>query len=122
MVLHVKAHACGTFFEMLSTRSRIEIVRSLHRREKSVGEICESVGTDRTNVSHQLRLLRECGFVFVRREGKKKIYSLNSETVKPILDLAEKHVERYCKLRLAKKASCSLRSFTERKRRQPGHV
>jgi DNA-binding transcriptional ArsR family regulator len=110
MVIHVNVHPCGTFFDMLSTRSRIEIIRSLHRGEKSVGEICKSVGTDRTNVSHQLRLLRECGFVFARREGKKKIYSLNSETVKPILDLAEKHVEKYCKLKLARKPPCSARS------------
>ena len=106
----MSVHPCGTFFEMLSTKSRIQIIRSLNRGEKSVGEICKSVGTDRTNVSHQLRLLRECGFVFARREGKKKIYSLNSETVKPILDLAERHVEKYCKSRLAGKAPCSARS------------
>ncbi len=109
MMVHMNTHPCGTFFDMLSTKSRIEIIRSLHRGEKSVGEICKSVKTDRTNVSHQLRLLRECGFVFVRREGKKKIYSLNSETVKPILDLAEKHVEKYCRLRLAKTPHCSAR-------------
>jgi len=45
--------------------------------------------------------------VFVRRKGKKKIYSLNSDTVKPILDLAEKHVMKYCKHRATKSQLCS---------------
>lgn len=94
---------------MLSTPSRVEIVEALHGGEKSVTEICQMVSPERTNVSHQLKLLRDCGFVFVRREGKKKIYSLNSETVKPILDLAEKHVQNYCKLRSRKKGACSPR-------------
>jgi len=107
MVLHVNPRTCGTFFDMLSTKSRVEIVESLYRGEKSVSEICDSVNAERTNVSHQLKLLRQCGFVFVRREGKRKIYSLNSETVKPILELAEKHVRKYCKSRLARHARCS---------------
>lgn len=102
----MNARPCDVFFEMLSAGSRLDIVRSLHAGEKSVTEICEAVGAERTNASHQLRLLRECGFVFVRREGKRRIYSLNMETVKPILDLAEKHVSRYCKHRHSKKHRC----------------
>ena len=101
---------CGTFFDVLSTRSRVEIIESLYRGEKSVSEICESVNAERTNVSHQLKLLRECGFVSVRQEGKKRLYSLNSETVKPILDLAERHVGKYCKLGRTKKLRCSVAS------------
>lgn len=106
-MVHVNQRVCSTFFDMLSISSRVEIIESLHRGEKSVTEICESVSAERTNVSHQLKLLRECGFVSVRRKGKNKIYSLNSETVKPILDLAEKHVMKYCKLRTAKSRRCS---------------
>jgi len=90
---------CNTFFDMLSVKSRLDILMALADGEKSVSQICNSVDVERTNVSHQLKLLRECGFVFVRREGKKKMYSLNSETVKPIIDLSQKHVEKYCKSR-----------------------
>jgi len=85
----------------------MDIVESLHTGEKCVNEICRNVNAERTNVSHQLKLLRDCGFVCVRREGRRKIYSLNSETVKPILDLAEKHVEKYCRTRHSKKHHCS---------------
>ncbi len=97
---------CCTFFDTLSTGSRLDIILSLAEGEKSVSEICDSVNVERTNVSHQLKLLRECGFVFVRREGKKKMYSLNSETVKPIIDLARKHVERYCRPRQGGRRGC----------------
>jgi DNA-binding transcriptional ArsR family regulator len=88
---------CQTFFDILSTKSRLDILMALKDGEKSVGEICDSVEVERTNVSHQLKILRDCGFVFVRREGKKKIYSLNAETVKPMIDLSRKHMEKYCR-------------------------
>ncbi len=87
---------CHRFFNMLATKSRLDIIAALADGEKSVGEICQAANAERTNVSHQLKLLRECRFVFVRREGKKRIYSLNLETVKPIVDLADKHVKKYC--------------------------
>ena len=102
-MVEVNNESCNVFFDMLSTQSRLDIVKSLHKGERSVGEICKAVSSERTNVSHQLKLLRECGFVLVRREGKRKIYSLNSETVKPILDLAEKHARKYCRVRLCKR-------------------
>jgi DNA-binding transcriptional ArsR family regulator len=95
----MRENPCTTFFDLLSTRSRLDILMALKDGEKSVGEICDSVNVERTNVSHQLKILRDCGFVFVRREGKKKIYSLNTETVKPLIDLSQKHMEKYCRLR-----------------------
>ena len=106
---------CSIFFNLLSTRSRIDIVTALYDGEKSVSELCKAVKVERTNVSHQLKLLRECSFVFVRREGKKRIYSLNLETVKPILDLANRHVEKYCKLRRRKRA-CSTTAIQKDKK------
>jgi DNA-binding transcriptional ArsR family regulator len=69
-------------------------------------EISEAVNTERTNISHQLQILKECSFVFVRKEGRKRIYSLNMKTVKPIFDLAEEHVEKFCK---HKKKKCERR-------------
>ncbi len=102
----MKDRPCSTFFNLLSTGSRLDIITTLHEGEKSVTEICNSVNFERTNVSHQLKRLKECSFIFVRKEGKKRIYSLNLETVKPILDLAEKHVKKYCKHKMGKTQSC----------------
>jgi hypothetical protein len=38
----------------------------------------------------------ECKFLDVKQEGKQRIYSLNKDTIIPILTLVEKHVEKYC--------------------------
>jgi DNA-binding transcriptional ArsR family regulator len=88
---------CATFFEVLSTKSRLDILIALYDGAKSVTAIAERVKTERTNISHQLRILHECSFVFMRKSGRKRIYSLNMKTVKPIFDLAEEHVENFCK-------------------------
>jgi len=68
---------------------------------------------ERTNVSHQLKLLRQRGFVTTRREGKKRIYTLNSETVKPILQLAREHMKRNCKNRKRRADNCPLNDQTD---------
>jgi len=94
----MKGRFCSAFFDTLATRSRLDLVLTLRDRPKSVGEISGAIAVERTNVSHQLRRLRDCGFVFERREGKKRMYSLNRETVIPILDLAEIHIKKYCKV------------------------
>jgi len=94
----MKGRFCSAFFNTLATRSRLDLVPTLRDRLKSVGEISKAISVERTDVSHQLRRLRERSFVFERREGKKRMYSLNRETVIPILDLAEMHVRKYCKM------------------------
>jgi len=97
----MKNASCSAFFDTLATRSRLNLILTLRDRPKSVGEISKAIAVERTNVSHQLRRLRECGFVFERREGKKRMYSLNKETVIPILDLVEMHIRKYCKIERA---------------------
>lgn len=83
----------------------MKIIQSKYEGKKAVGQICESVYAEKTNISHELKLVHECGFVFMRQEGKRRVYSLNSQTVKPILDIAQKHVRKYCKHQLVKKGT-----------------
>jgi len=101
-MIHIRDSPCSTFFEVLSTKSRLDILVALYYGVKSVTELAEIVNTERTNISHQLRILRGCSFVFVRKEGRKRMYSINMETVKQIFDLAEEHVEKFCKHKMKK--------------------
>jgi len=94
----MKDRFCSAFFDTLATKSRLDLVLALRDRPKSVGEISKAIAVERTNVSHQLRRLRDCGFVFEKREGKRRMYSLNRETVIPIIHLAEIHIRKYCKV------------------------
>lgn len=84
------------FFETFSNKTRIRIIKTLNLCPKSVTEICKVTKEEQSKVSHNLRKLMECNFLDVKREGKKRIYSLNKDTIIPILSLVDKHVKKYC--------------------------
>ena len=75
---------------------RLQIIEELRKKPMSVGEICEQVGEEQSKISHNLKKLYECNFLDVKQDGKKRIYSLNKETIVPLLELVEKHVRTYC--------------------------
>jgi len=85
------------FFETISNKTRLKIIESLIKGEKSVNEICKAVNEEQSKVSHNLKKLADCNFLDVKSEGKQRIYSLNKDTITPILKLVEKHVSMHCK-------------------------
>lgn len=82
------------FFKTIANRARLGIVNSLKERPKSVGQICKDTGYEQSLVSHNLKLLKDTGFVEVRQEGKYRVYSLERESVAPVLDAVGRHVRR----------------------------
>jgi DNA-binding transcriptional ArsR family regulator len=84
------------FFETISTKIRMEIMCLLREGPKSVSEICKVLEEEQSKISHNLRKMVECHILDVKQEGKQRIYSLNKDTIIPILDLVEKHVHKYC--------------------------
>jgi DNA-binding transcriptional ArsR family regulator len=62
--------------KILAHPSRLKIVDHLARREASVGELTELVGSDPSTVSKHLALLRAHGIVADRREGNVVHYRL----------------------------------------------
>jgi len=93
----MKCKSYELFFETFSNKSRIKIIEALIEGPKSVSEICKSVKEEQSKVSHNLNKLMKCHFLDVERKGKNRIYSLNKDTIIPILELVEKHVGAYCK-------------------------
>ncbi len=85
------------FFETFSNKTRMKIIEALTEGPKSVTQICKITGEEQSKVSHNLKKLMECHFLGFTRQGKKRIYSLNKDTIVPILQLVEKHVHSYCK-------------------------
>jgi len=69
------------FFETIASRLRIAILELLMQGPKSVNEICESLNEEQSKISHNLKKLAECHFVDVQQEGKKRVYSINKETI-----------------------------------------
>ena len=85
------------FFTVISNKTRWNIISSLYSKDKCVSDICEEIKEEQSKVSHNLKILSECNFVFSKRAGKKIIYSLNKETIKPLFIIVEKHMKNYCK-------------------------
>ena len=93
----VSARPYALLFQALSNPVRMEIINLLRERKKalSVTEICNKLELEQTHVSHALRCLTFCGLVESVRDGKSKLYSLNNETVLPLLRAADAHLEKY---------------------------
>lgn len=84
------------FFINFASKERLEILTLLKNKPMNVTEIVEKLGKEQSRVSHNLKKLLTCNLVKVKQEGKKRIYSLNPDTVLPILNLAKKHVQTFC--------------------------
>jgi len=84
------------FFETLSTKLRWKILEILREKSRTVSEICKIVKEDQSKISHNLRKLKDCHFINVKKMGKERIYSLNQETILPLLNLVDKHMKKYC--------------------------
>jgi DNA-binding transcriptional ArsR family regulator len=63
-------------FKAMGNPVRLGIIEFLQDREVCVCEIVEHVGTDMSNVSKHLSILRRQGVVADRREGLKIMYRL----------------------------------------------
>ena len=63
---------------------------------KSVSAIADALDIEQSAASHNLKQLLLCHFVSVEQEGKERIYSINEDTVKPILVQIERHVKKHC--------------------------
>jgi DNA-binding transcriptional ArsR family regulator len=63
-------------FQTLADPTRRRIVELLRDEEQAVSDIVALVGIHQSGVSRHLRILSEAGFVQVRPEGSKRLYSL----------------------------------------------
>lgn len=84
------------FFGTLANNNRLKIINSLRNGTKCVHEICKELNFNQTTVSHNLKRLLRCGFVFVEQKGKHRYYSLNRKTIKPLMELIDSHMHEYC--------------------------
>lgn len=84
------------FIRAMSNITRFEIVNLLKTDgPKTVTEIYESLGFKQSRVSRNLKCLLDCGFVEIEKNGKERLYSLNKDTVAPLIDIIDKHVSQY---------------------------
>jgi len=92
----MKCNAYESFFMNFANKTKLEIIYSLREGALSVLEIAERIGEEQSKVSHNLKKMSSCRLLNVEQRGKQRIYSLNKETVLPMLELVKKHVECNC--------------------------
>ncbi|HTT73518.1 MAG TPA: metalloregulator ArsR/SmtB family transcription factor [Thermoplasmata archaeon] len=74
----------GLAFEVLSDPTRLRIVEQLRGGERSVGALVSTLAVCQPGISRHLRILHDRGFVRVRAEGQRRLYSLRPQ---PFRDL-----------------------------------
>ncbi len=85
------------FFGTLADETKLTILKSLEKEPKTVSEICNDLDLEQSRVSHNLRKLKELGFVTNVVEGRSRRYNLDTKTIKPLLGLIQGHVDTYYK-------------------------
>lgn len=85
------------FFAILGNKQRVQILQFLNSEgPKSVSQIGNKLNIEQSAVSHDVKRLLMCHFVTVERNGKERIYTINEETIRPLFNLIQQHIETYC--------------------------
>lgn len=66
-------------FVALADPTRRRLVEVMHDGERSVSDLVEQVDIAQPGVSRHLRILDDAGFVNVRADGRRRMYSLRPE-------------------------------------------
>ena len=80
-------------FKLLGEVSRLKILAALKAGELCVDHIAEATGAQQSATSHQLRLLRDNGFVKARRVGKSVLYRLADRHVAELMTMGFAHAD-----------------------------
>jgi len=85
----------------LSDPTRLRIVEQLRRGERSVGALVSTLSVCQPGISRHLRILHDRGFVRVRADGQRRLYSLRPQPFRDIdrwiddyRDLVEDRLDR----------------------------
>lgn len=92
----MKCPSYNLFFKAIGPKVRIQILELLRNKPMSVTEILSKLHEEQSKISHNLKCLKDCHLIEVEQKGKQRIYSLNKETMLPLMKLVEKHVQKFC--------------------------
>jgi DNA-binding transcriptional ArsR family regulator len=74
-------------FRALSEPTRLGILQELKSGERSVGELVAAIGLSQANVSKQLSVLRDSGFLKREQRGTNAVYSISDPLVMELCQL-----------------------------------
>ncbi|MBD2871701.1 ArsR/SmtB family transcription factor [Paenibacillus arenilitoris] len=77
------------FIRGFGDKTRLQILESIRRSEKTVSQIVAELNGNQSNISQHLACLKGCGIIVSRQEGKYIYYSLRNERIDQLLDVME---------------------------------
>jgi DNA-binding transcriptional ArsR family regulator len=80
----VRTPVAHDVFTAISDASRREILDTLRDGEKPVGVIVDTLEISQPQVSKHLRVLSEVGLVRCRADGRRRLYRLEPECLRPL--------------------------------------
>jgi len=90
---------CYRFFTNLANPTRLAALEQLMNKPQSVNELAETLGQEQSMISHNLKPLLECNLIALQRQGKKHVYTVNEETMRPIFQAIQNHAQHFCPAR-----------------------
>jgi len=79
-----RAATSSDVFNAVAEVRRREILNYLALQERPVGDIVAKLGMEQPSVSKHLRVLLDVGLVRMRRDGRRKLYQVNAEAIRPL--------------------------------------
>ena len=83
-----RASTTSDAFNAVAEPRRREILLYLAGVERPVGDIVAALGLEQPSVSKHLRVLRDVGLVWMRCQGRQKLYRTNAEAIRPLHEWA----------------------------------
>jgi DNA-binding transcriptional ArsR family regulator len=86
-----RAATTADAFNAVAEPRRRQLLDVLAGGERSVGELVRELRLAQPQVSKHLRVLREVGAVAMREDGRRRLYRLNGQALKPIHDWVKEY-------------------------------
>jgi DNA-binding transcriptional ArsR family regulator len=86
-----RAATTADAFNAVAEPRRRQILDLLAGGERPVNDLVERLRLAQPQVSKHLRVLREVGAVAVREDGRRRLYRVNGEALKPIHDWVKEY-------------------------------
>ena len=84
-----RASTTSDAFNAVAEPRRRDILSYLALQERPVSDIVTALDLEQPSVSKHLRVLRDVGLVYMRRDGRQKFYRTNADAIRPLHEWAE---------------------------------
>ncbi len=88
------ARRLAVLFKSLGDPTRLRIISLVAEQEYCVTDLVDALKMEQSTISHQLRDMRQAGWVRYRREGRRVFYSLDDEHVRNLYRQALAHIRQ----------------------------